>query len=85
MTGVKGEIPISAGAATTPGALYTIRHASIPNVNGIVKVCPVGQTTASAMLAALGYSGGTAAPTNIPARATGAETGPLDSGKDVFD
>jgi len=82
--GVKGETAIAGGATTIPGNLYTIFHATIPNQNGIVKVCPVGQVTATAMLAALGFSGGTAAPTNIPARATGVQAGPLDEGNDVF-
>jgi len=83
--GVKGEVNLgSDGAATTPGKLYTIFHSTIPNQNGIVKVCPVGQTTISAMCTALGYAGGSAAVTNIPARATGAHVGPLDEGNDVF-
>jgi hypothetical protein len=82
--GVKGETPIAGGATTVPGKLYTIFHSSIPNQNGIVKVCPAGQTTATAMLTALGFGGGTAAPANVPARATGANVGPMDEGNDVF-
>lgn len=82
--GVKGEIVIAGGATTVPGNLYTVFHPSIPNPNGIVKVCPVGQTTANAMLTALGYSGGTAAPTNIPERAAGAYFGVLGDGGDVW-
>ena len=82
--GVKGEAVVAGGATTTPGKLYTIFHPTIPNPNGIVKVCPVGQTTASAMVTALGFSGGTAAPTNVAERATGAHAGVLDDGGDVW-
>jgi hypothetical protein len=81
---VKGEVPIAGGATTTPGKLYTVFHSSIPNPNGVVKVCPVGQITATAMLTALGYSGGIAAPTNVPLRAAGAHFGVLDDGDDVW-
>jgi len=83
-TGVKGETTIAGGATTTPGKLYTIKHSSIPNPNGIVKVCPVGQVTATAMLSALGFVGGTAAPTNVAERATGSHAGVLDDGGDVW-
>lgn len=83
--GVKGETKIAGGATTTPGNLYTIFHPTlIPNPNGIVKVCPGGQTTSSAMLTALGFSGGSAAPTNVAERATGAGGGVLDDGGDVW-
>jgi len=82
--GVPGETVIAGGATTVPGKLYTIFHSSIPNLNGVVKVCPSGQLTATAMLTALGYSGGTAAPTNVAERAAGANAGTLDDGGDVW-
>ena len=82
--GVTGETAIAGGATTTPGKLYTILHSSIPNPNGVVKVCPSGQTTATAMLSALGFVGGTAAPTNVAERAAGANAGMLDDGGDVW-
>lgn len=81
---VRGEIPIAGGATTVPGKLYTIFHPSIINKNGLVKVCPGGQTTANAMLTALGFSGGTAAPTNVLLRATGVASGVLDDGDDLW-
>jgi hypothetical protein len=82
---VKGEAPIAGGATTVPGQPYTIFHPTlIPNINGIVKICPAGQTTASAMLTALGYSGGSCAPTNGAERASGAQTGTLDDGRDIW-
>lgn len=82
--GVPGETAIVGGATTVPGALYTIKHSSIPNPNGIVKPCPAGQLTATTMLAALGYVGGTVAPTNVAERAAGANAGVLDDGGDVW-
>jgi hypothetical protein len=80
--GVKGEIPIAGGAATVPGKLYTVFHASVPNKNGLVKVCPPAVFTASALATAVGLSGGTVAPTNVPLRATGVATGVIDDGDD---
>lgn len=82
---VKGEVVIAGGATTAPGKLYTVFHSSILNPNGIVKACPAGQVTVSAMLTALGYSGGTAAVTNVAERATGANVGVRDSGSSFID
>ena len=86
MPGVRGETVLAGGATTTPGKLYTVFHSSIPNQNGVVRACPTGQLTVSAMLTALGYGGGTAAVTNIGARISGVHaSGIYDDGKDAFD
>jgi hypothetical protein len=84
--GVKGEVNLGGdGTTVTPGKAYVIYHSSILNPNGIVRICPIGATTISAMCTALGYPGGTAAVANLAERATGAFTGRTDSGGSFID
>ena len=84
--GVPGETVLAGGssAVVTPGVAYVIWSPSIPNLNGIVVICPVGVSTVSQLLSHFGYSG-TVGLANVAQRAAGLYVGPGQSGKDIFD
>jgi hypothetical protein len=84
--GVPGETVLAGGgsAAVTPGSAYVIWSPAIPNLNGIVVICPPSITTVSALLAHFGYSG-TVGLANVAQRAAGLFIGPGQMAKDFLD